>query len=41
MKKYLRVIFLNNLKSWLIVIASFVVFGICNSFFNKNTEANN
>ena len=41
MKKYLRVIFLNNLKCWLIVIASFVVFGICNSFFNKNTEANN
>ena len=40
MKKYLRVIFLNNLKCWLIVIASFVVFGICNSFFNKNTEAN-
>ena len=41
MKKYLRVIFLNNLKCWLIVIASFVIFGICNSFFNKNTEANN
>ena len=41
MKRYLRVIFLNNLKCWLIVIASFVVFGICNSFFNKNTEANN
>ena len=41
MKKYLRVIFLNNLKSWLIVITGFVIFGICNSFFNKNTEANN
>lgn len=41
MKKYLRVIFLNNLKCWLIIIASFVIFGICNSFFNKNTEANN
>ena len=41
MKKYLRVIFLKNLKCWLIVIASFVIFGICNSFFNKNTEANN
>lgn len=41
MKKYLRVIFLNNLKCWLIVITGFVVFGICNSFFNKNTEANN
>ena len=41
MKKYLRVIFLKNLKCWLIITASFVIFGICNSFFNKNTEANN
>ena len=41
MKKYLRVIFLNNLKCWLIITASFVIFGICNSFFDKNTEANN
>ena len=41
MKKYLRAIFLKNLKCWLIVTASFVIFGICNSFFNKNTEANN
>lgn len=41
MKKFLRVIFLNNLKCWLIITASFVIFGICNSFFNKNTEANN
>jgi len=41
MKKYLRIIFLKNLKCWLIVTASFVIFGICNSFFNKNTEANN
>ena len=41
MKKYLRIIFLKNLKCWLIVITGFVIFGICNSFFNKNTEANN
>ena len=41
MKKYLRVIFLNNLKSWLIVITGFVIFGICNSFLKVNTVENN
>ena len=41
MKKYLRVIFLNNLKCWLIVIAGFVIFGICNSFLKANTVENN
>ena len=41
MKKYLRVIFLNNLKCWLIVIAGFVIFGICNSFLKVNTVENN
>ena len=41
MKKYLRVIFLNNLKCWLIIIAGFVIFGICNSFLKANTVENN
>ena len=41
MKKYLRVIFLNNLKCWLIVITGFVIFGICNSFLKVNTVENN
>ena len=41
MKKYLRVIFLNNLKSWLIVITGFVIFGICNSFLKVNTVEDN
>ena len=41
MKKYLKVVFFNNLKYWLIVITGFVIFGICNSFFNKNTGTNN
>jgi hypothetical protein len=41
MKKYLRVIFLNNLKCWLIIIASFVIFGICNSFLKVNKVEDN
>ena len=41
MKKYLRVIFLKNLKCWLIIIASFVIFGICNSFLKVNTVEDN
>lgn len=41
MKKYLRVIFLNNLKCWLIITASFVIFGICNSFLKVNTVEDN
>ena len=41
MKKYLRVIFINNLKCWLIVITGFVIFGICNSFLKVNTVENN
>ena len=38
MKKYLRVIFLKNLKCWLIITASFVIFGICNSFLKVNNK---
>ena len=41
MKKYLRVIFLKNLKCWLIITASFVIFGICNSFLKVNTVEDN
>lgn len=41
MKKYLRVIFINNLKCWLIIIASFVIFGICNSFLKVNKVEDN
>ena len=41
MKKYLRVIFINNLKCWLIVITGFVIFGICNSFLKVNTVEDN
>ena len=41
MKKYLRIIFLKNLKCWLIIIASFVIFGICNSFLKVNTVEDN
>ena len=41
MKKYLRVIFLKNLKCWLIIIASFVIFGIGNSFLKVNTVEDN
>ena len=41
MKKYLRIIFLKNLKCWLIIIASFVIFGICNFFLKVNTVEDN
>ena len=40
MKKYLKQIFSDKLKYWLIVIAGFILFILCSTFLN-NTEASN
>ena len=40
MKKYLKQIFSDKLKYWIIVIAGFILFILCSTFLN-NTEASN
>ena len=40
MKKYLKQIFSDKLKYWLIVVASFILFILCSTFLN-NTESSN
>lgn len=40
MKKYLKQVFLDKLKYWLIVVASFILFILCSTFLN-NTKLSN